>query len=268
MILIRAARRFAPLLLLLTPRLAAAGPTPVLTVMIDPGHGGTNAGAYGPEAGLLEKRLTLELGQRVAARLRWRVPGSRVMLTRTRDEYLTLAERVRRANAHQVHLFVSLHANASEARSRDGFETFILSRDASDREAAKLALLENSGTAGPHGAPGGGPLRVILADLAQSAAHAASLGLARAMQRRLTEVRGADRNRGVRQAPFDVLMGLRMPAVLVEVGYLDHPVEGPELRQAAVQERIAGAIAAAVHDHWLGRASEPPPAAGDPRAGR
>jgi N-acetylmuramoyl-L-alanine amidase len=256
------------LVLCAAPR-AEAGPTPALTVMVDPGHGGTNAGAYGPEADLLEKKLTLELGQRVAARLRWLVPGSRVLLTRTRDEYLTLAERVRRANAHQAHLFISLHANASQTRSRDGFETFILSRDASDREAARLALLENSGPAGGTKSPGSsGPLHVILADLQQSAAHAASLGLARIMQRRLAEVRGAERNRGVRQAPFDVLMGLRMPAVLVEVGYIDHPVEGPELRQTAVQERIAGAIATAVRDHWLGRATEPPPAANDPRAGR
>jgi N-acetylmuramoyl-L-alanine amidase len=262
-------RRAARLMiLLLFPRLVAAAPARPLTVILDPGHGGTNAGAFGPEAGLPEKRLTLELCQRVAARLRWLVPGARVALTRTRDEYLTLAERVRRANAQQASLFVSVHANASETRSRDGFETFILSRDASDRESGRLALLENGASAQPRSSHGGGALPAILADLRHSAAHAASLALARDIQRRLSQARGADRNRGVRQAPFDVLMGLRMPAVLVEVGYLDHPIEGPELRLAAVQDRIAAAIAAAVHDHWAGRVLDSPPSPTSPAAPR
>jgi N-acetylmuramoyl-L-alanine amidase len=247
--------------------LTLAHPAPPLTVVLDPGPGGTSLGAYGPEARLQEKRLTLELCQRVAARLRWLVPGARVHLTRTRDEYLTLAERVRRANAHGGQVFLSVHANASETRSRSGFETFILSRDASDREAGRLALLENSVSHRGRLPQGSGALRAILADLQQSAIHAASLGLARAVQRRLAEARGADRDRGVRQAPFDVLMGLRMPAVLVEVGYLDHPVEGVELRQSAVQERIAASIAAAVRDHWLGTPRALPTTA-MPRAGR
>ena len=253
----------------LTSYRAEADPAQPLTVILDPGHGGTNTGAYGPEAAITEKRLTLELCQRVAARLRWLVPGARVQLTRTRDEYLTLAERVRRANAQQGRLFISVHANASDTRSRSGFESFILSRDASDLEAARLALFENTSAASGAVASRGSALRTILAELQQSATQVASLRLARAVQRRLVEVRGAERNRGVRQAAFDVLMGLRMPAVLVEVGYLDHPAEGPELRQVAVQERIASAIAAAVRDHWVGQPGEAPlPAEATPRAGR
>jgi N-acetylmuramoyl-L-alanine amidase len=212
-------------------------------VVLDPGHGGTNYGAQNPESQVYEKRLTLILAQRTASYLQQWVPQMRVVLTRTRDEYLTLEQRVRRANAAGGDLFVSLHLNATEHRGRQGFETFLLSREASDQEAARLAARENRGAQRKGRAA---VVQAILADLRQSAAHGESAELARNLQRALARARGAARDRGVRQAPFDVLMGLSMPAALVEAGFIDHPVEGTELAQVWAQEQIAIALAAGI----------------------
>jgi N-acetylmuramoyl-L-alanine amidase len=227
------------LALLLLSGSALAAPV----VVLDPGHGGTNYGAQNPESQVYEKRLTLMLAQRTASYLQQWVPYLRVVLTRTRDEYVTLEQRVKRANASGGELFVSLHLNATENRGRQGFETFLLSRDASDQEAARLAARENRATAGQGRAA---VLQAILADLRQSAAHGESAALARSLQQALARARGAARDRGVRQAPFDVLMGLHMPAALVEVGFIDHPVEGTDLAQAATQEQIAIALAVGI----------------------
>lgn len=209
-----------------------AGAAPV--VVLDPGHGGTNTGACSPALGRCEKELTLELARAAARYLAQWVPSVEVALTRTRDEYLTLNQRVRKANSLGATLFVSLHGNASPARAEQGFETFILTRRASDQEAGRISLQERPVVAS------------ILSDLQLVAAHGDSARLAERVQRRLGAVRGRERSRGVRQAPFDVLLGLRMPGVLVEVGFVDHPLEGRELAQAAVVEGIAIAVAAAL----------------------
>lgn len=220
---------------------AQAAPLPL--VVIDPGHGGTNRGALGPASGRCEKQLTLLLARQAASELTRIKRGVRVRLTRRRDRYLTLAQRVELANRWGATLFVSLHLNASRSRSQSGFETYVLSPAASDREAARLAHAENGGaTANRPGAPKG-DIAAILGDLQQRAAHPRSLRLAQALQRALASARPSAENRGVRQAPFDVLLGLRMPAALVEAGFIDHPLEGLELVKPAVQARIAQAIA-------------------------
>jgi N-acetylmuramoyl-L-alanine amidase len=225
------------------PCLALAAPP---KIMLDAGHGGTNRGAFGPFIKRHEKQLTLDLARRTARYLSHGLPGVRVLMTRRRDRYLTLAERVRMANRARADLFVSIHLNATESHSQRGFETFILTRDASDKEAGRLVAA---------GAAAGGESAVvqrILADLRHAAAHGASARLARAMQRQLERVRGPALNRGVRQAPFDVLLGLRMPGVLAEVGFIDHPTESLELGDPGVREAISAALAAAVIEHWSG----------------
>jgi N-acetylmuramoyl-L-alanine amidase len=226
----------------------SAGAAP--TVVLDPGHGGSNSGALGPEARIYEKRLTLILARRTQSFIEQWVPGVKVVLTRTQDEYLTLAERARKANAARADLFVSIHCNASESRSSSGFQSFILSREASDQESARLAQAENRGT-GPEPPATPEVVRAILRDLQHSAHHAASAELASAMQRALRVARGAQLDQGIRQAPFDVLLGLRMPGVLVEVGYIDHPVEGRDLLRPHVQEQIAVALATAIVERLL-----------------
>ena len=232
------ARCLACLLLLLPLAASAQGRS---VVVLDPGHGGTNLGAYGPEVKRHEKTLTLDLAGRVRRYLeQWR-PDLRVVLTRERDDYLTLAQRVRKANGVHGSLFVSIHFNASRARSMNGFVTFILTREASARSAGSLAL--RSRRRGNRSV-----VRAILSDLRQSAAHGESAMLARRIQRQLARVRGEQLDRGVRQAPFDVLLGLRMPGVLAEVGFIDHPTESKELVQPAVLEGIAAALAAGISE--------------------
>jgi N-acetylmuramoyl-L-alanine amidase len=211
------------------------------TVMLDPGHGGSNTGAAGVVEGLFEKRLTMALARSVARRLEAR--GVHVLLTRTEDRYLSLRERARAANAARVDLFVSLHANASPTRAQRGYETYILTPEALAVDTAAIR-----GADGPP-RPGFDPETASLLDeLERGAALPAAAALAERIQARLAEVRGAALSRGVKQAAMDVLMGPTMPAVLVEVGFIDHPVEGVELLTHAVRERIAGAIAQAILD--------------------
>lgn len=200
-------------------------------VVIDAGHGGSNTGAPGLVPGAYEKRVTLAVARALADELRAR--GMDVTMTRTRDEYLTLRERVRRANAVEPDCFVSLHTNASGDRARRGVETWVLARDAAEVEARRAASQARD------------DVQALLTELARLDAHRTSTLLARDVQAELVgAVGGADR--GVRQAGYDVLAGVAAPAVLVEMGFLDHPIEGAALLEPAQQRRIAGAIASGV----------------------
>jgi N-acetylmuramoyl-L-alanine amidase len=218
----------------------AAG-APRFRVVLDPGHGGSNTGCAGVVEGVYEKRFTLALSLAVAERLR--AAGVDVQLTREDDRYLTLRERVRTANAANADLFVSVHANASPSRAQRGFETWVLAPDALDVDTR--AIRAGDGPPRPGVAP---EVAAILDDAERGGALAPSLRVAAHMQERLTEVWGASRARGVRQGTQDVLMGLTMPGVLVEVGFLDHPIEGASLLLHDVRARLADAIAAAILD--------------------
>lgn len=214
-------------------------------VMLDPGHGGTNRGAPGASKGVHEKKVTLAISRQVAIALKKMRPRWRVLFTRKDDRYLTLDQRVRKANKAGAHLFISVHLNASPAHSQRGFESYILSREASDQEAERVAAKENQAEVQPSGAPTA-VVGQILSDLRQTAAHAGSLRLAKLLQKALVKVRGEALDRGVRQAPFDVLLGLTMPGVLLEAGFIDHPEEGLQLTTVEVQRRMGKAVAAAL----------------------
>ncbi len=229
-------------------------------VVLDPGHGGTNLGARGQTVDVYEKKLALAYANLTATYLRRMMPSVKVVLTRTRDRYLTLTQRVRMANAAKAAVFVSIHLNACETHIQKGFGTFILSRQASDKEAARVAMKENDArkvrTQARKPAPGGrGPtVSSIMSNLRHVGAHTASVRLAASVQKALTRARGKALNRGIRQASFDVLMGLSMPGVLVEVGFIDHRKEGPELNTLKVQKAISLALAQAIVEHL-----SPPP---------
>ncbi|MCA9666955.1 MAG: N-acetylmuramoyl-L-alanine amidase [Myxococcales bacterium] len=212
-------------------------------VVIDPGHGGTNTGAWGPTANRHEKRVTLAIAKRLQRALRKQRPDLRVALTRRDDHYVSLQSRVRRANQLGADAFISIHLNASPTRAQHGFETFVLSSQATNREALRTASRENERQLARGASAPGADAAAILADIAQRGVRRASLSLAQRVQQQLSKARRAAPGRGVRQAPFDVLMGLTMPGVLVEVGFIDHPSEGPELLRPAVQRRIAEALA-------------------------
>ena len=207
-------------------------------VVIDAGHGGSNTGAAGT-AGLYEKQLTLVLARAVRDRLV--AGGVEVVMTRDRDATLTLRQRVAAANQRGADLFISIHANASPARVQRGFETFVLTAAGVDIDGRAL----RSETGAPR--PGvDAATALVLDDVERGAVQWEAADLAAAVQRELRAVRGAAGDRGVRQDAHHVLLGASMPAVLVEVGFIDHPIEGKELMRPAVQAEIADAITRAI----------------------
>jgi N-acetylmuramoyl-L-alanine amidase len=228
--------------------LAAAPTTPPAedrfdTVVVDAGHGGDDHGAKGPK-GLLEKHLVLDLARRLAKRLE--VQGLRVVMTRDSDHFVPLGDRTQMANAAGADLFVSIHANASALGGAHGIETFFASLEATDESARALAQRENLafGTAAASGGAAD-PVLAILGDLLATEHLADAQEFARMTQRRLATAE-ASRSRGVKQAPFVVLMGVHMPAVLVEVGFLTNSAEEGRLGGDPERERLAAGIADAV----------------------
>ncbi len=248
-----------PALVAEVPVLAAPSlPVPLLPgarrfrVVIDPGHGGSNTGCAGVVEGVYEKRFALALSLGLAERLR--AAGVDVVLTREDDRYLTLRERVRFANRQDADLFVSVHANASPSRAQRGFETWVLAPDALELDAR--AIRDGDGPPRPDVAP---EVAAILDDAERGSALAPALRLAERTQARLAEVWGKERSRGVRQGNQDVLIGLTLPGVLVEVGFLDHPIEGAELLAHATRVQLADALAAAVLDVRASQTLAPAP---------
>jgi len=214
------------------------------TVVIDPGHGGEEDGARGP-SGLLEKDVTLDVARRLRARLLGDA-GTEVVLTRDDDRTVGLDERTAIANHAQADLFVSIHANSSRRDGASGSETYFLSYQATDDEARAVAALENNALRLDDGVQGQSGLEMVLWDLAQSAHLKASSNLAETIQDRLNDALGV-RNRGIKQAPFRVLMGATMPAVLVEVAFISSPGEERRLRDGGFKDEIAQAIADSIH---------------------
>lgn len=228
---------------------AWAGPRPTgemgFRLVIDPGHGGENTGCLAHGGGVHEKQLTLAMAQRLAGRVAVLMPHAEVLLTREKDETLHLSQRVGFANHAEADLFLSLHCNASADQTQTGFETFLLDLEASNEEAALTAQRENDeGFAAPSTSDDD-EVAVMLRELGLTGCRQHAAHYARAIQREQA-LRFPERmDRGVRQAPFDVLMGARMPAVLHEVGFLDHPAEGQLLLDDAGQGEIVEAIAQA-----------------------
>ena len=208
--------------------------------MLDPGHGGSNLGAAGV-TGQHEKQLSLAVAGRVAEKLRGR--GIAVELTRTADRTLTLRQRVAMADRLPAYLFVSIHANASPTRTQRGYETYIVTPRGIDVDGRAL----RSETTTPR--PGVDPdIALVLDDVERGASQWEAAELAARMQHALRDRRGSEGDRGVRQDAHHVLLGATMPAVLVEVGFIDHPIEGRQLADPAVQAQLAEAIADAITD--------------------
>jgi len=221
-----------------------------LVVVLDPGHGGRwpHDGAHGGR-GLHEKVIALQVARKTKEYLE--AQGASVILTRTNDDDVALADRVRIANEAGADVFLSIHCNSMETREdrkvTRGVETYFLSPDPTDAEARMLAKLEN-------GVPEAVPLPKasdavtgILNDLALGQARNDSAALALIVQQQM--VRGLRApSRGVRQAPFLVLSGTRMPSVLVEIGFISHPREGRMLGRGSYQRRVAQALADGVRD--------------------
>ena len=218
-------------------------------IVLDPGHGGSNLGAAGPTEGIHEKELTLTIANHTQRALSQALVDSRVVLTRTADTYLTLRQRVGYANRLSAAVFVSIHLNASPDHARRGFEVYTLAPEVADREGKRIADLVDVGSlAGKSLAT-----QAVLVELRQAMALRGSFALAKRIAVRLTALRGRSRHRPLRQGGFDVLKGLHMPGVLVELGFIDHPQEGRELRQRQVQLALARSLSQAIVDYLTSR---------------
>jgi N-acetylmuramoyl-L-alanine amidase len=236
---------------------AAPPPAPDLfVVVLDPGHGGDDTGAKGP-SGLMEKDVVLDVARRLKARLLSELPDARVILTRDGDRNVSLDERTAIANHNHADLFVSVHANASRRGTARGAETYFLSYQATDDDARAIAAIENNTLGLEEGVKANSSLEMILWDLAQSAYLKQSSSLAEIIQQNLNDALDIN-NRGIKQAPFRVLMGATMPAVLLEVAFISNPDEERRLRDPAFKERLTGAVYDSIqryHDRFIGPGS-------------
>jgi len=212
-------------------------------IVIDPGHGGKDPGAAGYLNGVLEKNVTLEIAQRLAAKIRERL-GCEAILTRDKDTYLSLEERTAIANTKNADLFVSIHTNAHGKMASHGAETYFLNL-ATDEDAILLAARENATSTNNIS-----DLEDILSELMKNAKQDESRRLARYVQEAMVNERnpiyGRVKDNGVKEAPFYVLLGAEMPCILVEVAFITNPGECRKLNMAAYQEEIANAIATGI----------------------
>jgi N-acetylmuramoyl-L-alanine amidase len=222
------------------PRVEPQTPQGVRIVVIDPGHGGEEVGAKGP-GGTLEKDVTLAIARKLRTAL-VNTLGLQVFLTRDKDEDLPLDQRTAIANNYKADVFLSIHANASRSHGAYGSEVYFLSYQASDEESRRVALSEGGGPA-PGSAPAapGSDLALILWDLAQAEHLEESSALASRIEEELAAATSSE-SRGVKQAPFRVLVGAAMPAVLVETAFISHPEEEKRLASDGFQSKLAQAL--------------------------
>jgi N-acetylmuramoyl-L-alanine amidase len=224
------------------------GPAGLRTVVIDPGHGGEEVGAKGP-GGTLEKDITLSIARKLRTSLANNL-GLQTFLTRERDQEVPLEDRASVANNYKADLFISIHANASRSHGAKGSEVYFLSYQASDEESRRVALMEGEAQAGT---PAGSDLALILWDMAQAEHLEESSALASRIQEELAQATGST-SRGVKQAPFRVLVGAAMPAVLVEVAFISNSDEEKLLASEAYQGKIVSALVRGVGRYQQQRA--------------
>ena len=221
------------------PRPPTSEPAGIRTVVIDPGHGGVDLGAQGA-TGLLEKEVALQIARKLRVTLANSL-GLQVFLTRDKDDDISLDERTAIANNYKADLFVSIHANASRARAANGSEVYFLSYQASDEESRRVAQSEGLAAAPATPAGSGADLALILWDMAQAEHLEESSLLATRLQEELAAVTGSQ-GRGVKQAPFVVLIGATMPSVLAEVSFISNPEEEKRLKTPEYRQQIAESL--------------------------
>lgn len=229
---------------------SSASPVKRPVIVIDPGHGGKEEGAHGVD-GTFEKDITLNIAMLVDEMLRERL-RAQTLLTRARDIDLPLAERTKIANDHNADLFISIHTNASEYKTATGIETYYLD-NTDDKSSLKLAERENASVA----RESSGDLGFMVSDLIQNAKQPDSIALAHKIQESLHKTLGryykGVKDLGVKKAPFYVLVGAHMPCILVEVSFIDHPVEGPRLVSRRYQKLVALSLYEGIRAYFEGR---------------
>jgi N-acetylmuramoyl-L-alanine amidase len=217
----------------------------VSRIIVDPGHGGHDPGAAGPE-GLQEKDLTLEIS-RLLMGLLGGESGLEVVMTRDTDVFVPLEDRTSLGNAHEADLFVSIHINSSRRPGARGIETYYLDF-ANGPQAEEVAARENAATTRRFA-----DLPGLVEQVLNTSRSQESRELARHVQQAMAfELLGTptpELYAGVRTAPFHVLVGARMPAVLIEAGYLSNREDAASLAVPSYREQIAQAIAQGIRSY-------------------
>ena len=218
----------------------------VATIVIDAGHGGRDYGAPGAVKGVHEKHVVLEIAKKLAKALEEKTP-CKVYLTRDTDRYLTLEERTAIANTKNADLFISIHTNAHRNQSAYGIETYYLNL-ATDDESIRVAARENQTSA-----KNISDLQSILDSLMHNNKVNESQRLAYSVQQEMcNNLKGKYsrvRNKGVKKAPFYVLLGAEMPAILVETSFISNKRECQRLTSDAYQNKLVEGIVSGVKDY-------------------
>ena len=223
-------------------------------IVIDPGHGGFDTGARGPQ-GLLEKDLCLDVALRLGQMIQANIPGAQVVYTRRDDSYVPLEERTAIANGAGADLFISIHANSSSVAEVRGVETFYLSLAASN-ESRQLAIRENALTqSGLHDLPD--IVKKITNNEKITESRVLAAHIQDALSQRLQLVSRREKNRGVKPAPFIVLTGANMPAVLSEISFVSNASDEALLSQNVQRERIAEGLYRGISSYLDGLANAP-----------
>ena len=218
----------------------------VSRIVIDPGHGGKDYGAPGYYKGVHEKEVALALAKKLAEKIRSEL-FCEVVLTRETDKYLTLEERTAIANTENADLFISIHTNSARDKRAFGLETFFLNL-ATDDEAIRVAAFENATSE-----KNISDLQTILTDLMQNAKINESSRLAAHVQSELFQHMQRSYNKvkskGVKQAPFYVLLGAQMPAILIETSFISNPRECKRLTDIQYQDRLCDGIVKGIRQY-------------------
>ncbi len=205
-------------------------------IVIDPGHGGHDTGTIGA-TGLMEKDLCLDVALRLGKIIEQRLPGANVVYTRSDDTFVPLEERTSIANQAKADLFISIHANSSRDHAARGIETYYLNLKGS-AEAMEVAARENAtAQEGVH------DLQDLVKRIARTEKIDESKELAEDIQdslsKRIQKSSRTVRNRGVRKAPFVVLIGADMPSILTEISFLSNPADEQLLKKPEQRQKVA-----------------------------
>lgn len=220
-------------------------PRTVMTIVIDPGHGGKDPGAIG-RGGLQEKDVVLDIGRRLRKLLEHQ--GQKVIMTRTDDTFIPLSERTQLANSRNADLFVSIHANANPKRSTKGVQVYLLGK-ASDEEARATASRENGVDDSQLT-----DLDRIFNDMALDFRINHSISLAYQTHDAFLRTVGQQYSvvdLGVKRAPFYVLMKSTMPGILAEVSFISNPQEEARLKRASYRQSIAEALSRGIQRYLV-----------------
>ena len=219
-------------------------------IVIDPGHGGKDSGAIGPNK-KYEKFAVLNISKYLYYELQKK--GFRVYLTRNNDKFIKLTNRTKFANRKKADIFISIHANSvakKNASKAKGIETYFLSPARSNR-AKRIAAKENSGDMKTLGYSSQNIVLELLNRGKITSSQKMAIDIQSHMLYNLKKYYGKDiLDKGVREGPFWVLVGAQMPSVLIEVGYISHPYESKRIYSKSFQKRIAHGIANGVLSYF------------------